>query len=86
MTLQPASRSRPPADRPNGPPAQAPGRRRLPLLPILLIVLALLDLRVELQILRDHFTLTSLAEAIRAHLLAVSVLVFSPTLLRRFSR
>lgn len=44
-------------------------------IPLLLGVLALLDLRVELQLLFDHITLTSLIFAIRHHLLAVVVIL-----------
>jgi hypothetical protein len=61
-----------------------PSRRRTPLVPLLLALLALLDLRVELQLLFDHLTLTSLIEAVRTHLLAVMVLLFTPSLLRRY--
>ena len=76
-----------------GPPANAassdaviaaPSRRRTLLVPLLLALLALLDLRVELQLLFDHLTLTSLTEAVRTHLLAVMVLLFTPSLLRRY--
>ena len=59
-------------------------RQRLPLVPLLLALLALLDLRVELQLLFDHITFTSLTAAIRSHLLAVMVLVFTPSLIRRY--
>ena len=45
---------------------------------------AFLDLRVDLQLLSDHFTLTALAEAIRHHPLAVVVLLFAPSLWRRY--
>jgi len=62
----------------------APSRRRTPFVPLLLALLALLDLRVELQLLFDHLTLTSLTEAVRTHLLAVMVLLFTPSLLRRY--
>jgi hypothetical protein len=62
----------------------SPSRRGPPLVPLLLALLALLDLRVELQLLFDHLTLTSLTEAVRTHLLAVMVLVFTPSLLRRY--
>ena len=56
------------------------GRRRLqlPLIPILLAILALLDLRTELQLLADHFTFASLVEIPRHHPLAIAVLVFTP--------
>jgi len=52
--------------------------------PLLLGVLALLDLRVELQLLVDHITLTSLIFAIRHHLLAVVVIVLLPSMWRHY--
>ncbi|MDH4404655.1 MAG: hypothetical protein QE276_01355 [Cyanobium sp. D14.bin.5] len=54
------------------------------IVPILLALLALLDLRVELQLLADHFTLSSLAAAIRNHLLATAVLLLLPSLLHHY--
>ena len=62
------------------------GRRSLrgSIVPILLALLALLDLRVELQLLADHFTLSSLAAAVRNHLLATAVLLLLPSLLRHY--
>ena len=76
----------PPAIAPPSDPAMAAPsrRRRTPLVPLLLALLALLDLRVELQLLFDHLTLSSLSEAVRTHLLAVMVLIFTPSLLRRY--
>ena len=61
------------------------GRRplQLPLVPILLALLALLDLRAELQLLADHFTFASLVEIPRHHPLAIAVLLFTPWMLRR---
>jgi len=59
-------------------------RRANPLVPLLLLLLALIDLRVDLRILFDHFTFTSLAEAVRFHLLAVVVLLLTPSLWRRY--
>tara|TARA_B100000482_G_scaffold176760_1_gene146748 strand:- start:233 stop:430 length:198 start_codon:yes stop_codon:yes gene_type:complete len=53
-------------------------------LPLLLIVLALVDLRVELLLLLDHFTLTSLWYGVRHHALAVMVLLSAPSLWRRY--
>ena len=50
---------------------------------MLLGVLAVWDLRVELQLLRDHLTWTSLAAAIWNHPLAVVVLVLLPSMVRR---
>jgi len=51
---------------------------------LLLALLALLDLRIELQLLFDHVTFSSLSAAIRNHLLAVMVLIFTPSLFRRY--
>ena len=48
--------------------------------PLLLGLLALLDLRVELQLLADHFTLAAVGAAVRNHLLAVAVLLLLPSL------
>ncbi|MGC6483324.1 MAG: hypothetical protein ACON4T_07160 [Synechococcus sp.] len=50
--------------------------------PVLLLVLALFDLRIELMLLRDHITLTALSNAARHHLLAVVVLAMMPSLWR----
>jgi hypothetical protein len=58
-------------------------RRRL-IIPVALLVLALLDLRTDLHLLADHFTLTAVAEAIRNHPLAVMVLLLTPSLWRRY--
>ena len=52
--------------------------------PILLILLALGDLRTEVLLLSDHFTVTGLGYAIRHHQLAVVVLLGSGSLWRRF--
>jgi len=61
-------------------------RRGVPLLPLVLLVLALIDLRVELILLWDHFTLTELSAAVQSHLLAVAVLFSQPSLWRRYRR
>lgn len=53
-------------------------------IPLILALLAVLDLRVELQLLVDHFTLTSLWFALGSHPLAVAVLLLTPSLLRRY--
>ena len=53
-------------------------------LPLLLIVLALVDLRTELLLLLDHFTFTSLFYGLRHHSLAVVVLLAAPSLWRRY--
>ena len=61
--------------------------RNLPgslLIPALLGVLALGDLRVELVLLADHFTFTSFSAALAAHPLAVAVLALLPSLVRHY--
>lgn len=55
-------------------------------MPLVLALLALWDLRSELQLLADHLTLTSLVMLLLHHPLAVAVLVFTPILWRRCSR
>jgi hypothetical protein len=65
------------------------GRRsslRGSIVPISLALLALLDMRVELQLLADHFTWSSLAAAIRNHLLATVVLLLLPSLLGHYRK
>ncbi|SBO42371.1 hypothetical protein [Cyanobium sp. NIES-981] len=59
-------------------------RAALPLLPLTLALLALLDLRQELQLLADHFTFTALWFAVISHPLAVIVLLVTPDLWRRY--
>jgi len=54
------------------------------LLPILLGLLALLDLRVEIILLFDHITWTALAEGLRNHILAIAVLLALPSLWRHY--
>jgi len=51
-----------------------------------LLALAVYDLRLELQLLADHFTLTTLRAAIISHPLAVLVLLTMPPLLLRRKR
>jgi len=53
-------------------------------LPLLLGLLALLDLRVELILLFDHITWIALAEGLRSHILAVAVLLSLPSLWRHY--
>jgi hypothetical protein len=57
-------------------------RRPIPWVPLLLGVFALLDLRVEVQLLLEHFTWSSLAQIPLHHPLAVAVLLLLPSLLR----
>jgi hypothetical protein len=52
--------------------------------PLLLLILALLDLRTEILLLVDHLTLTSVLAAVRNHTLAVLVLLLQPSLWRRY--
>ncbi|MCT0200891.1 hypothetical protein KQ313_14555 [Synechococcus sp. CS-1325] len=59
-------------------------RLRLPLMPVLLILLALWDLRAELQLISDHFTWVTLRAALVQHPLAVAVLLLAPDLIRRY--
>jgi hypothetical protein len=54
-----------------------------PWLAWLLVILAVYDLRVELQLIADHFTLAELNAAISTHPLAVVVLLIIPLLLVR---
>ena len=70
------------------PPAGEPIRRRRvrPLVPLLLLLFALFDLRVEFLLLADGFTLTTLLTGIRNHGLAVAVLLFQPSLWRQYGR
>ena len=54
--------------------------------PLLLLVLALLDLRTELRLLLDHVTLTALVFTVRQHTLAVVVLILQPSLWFQYRR
>ncbi|MEB3173373.1 MAG: hypothetical protein VKL97_05865 [Cyanobacteriota bacterium] len=65
-------------------------RIRRPLRPpstvvLVLGALSLWDLRIELQLLAQHFTVTALREALLAHPLAVAVLLLLPSLQRWIS-
>ena len=59
-------------------------RRSMPLVPVGLVLLALLDLRLELRLLADHFTFTAVWFALIHHPLAVTVLLLSPNLWCRY--
>jgi hypothetical protein len=61
-------------------------KRKVPLIPVLLLVLALADLKSEIRLLLDHFTFTTLVVAIQNHLLAVTVLALLPSLWRHYRR
>lgn len=58
----------------------------VPLVPIILFVLALLDLETEIRLLIDHFTITTLFVAIQTHLLATTTLLLLPSLWRLYQR
>jgi len=60
--------------------------RPWPFVPVVLLLLALVDLRVELQLIADHFTFSTLVAAIRNHLLAVFVLMLQPSLWKHYRR
>jgi hypothetical protein len=53
-------------------------------IPVFLGALALADLRIELLLLAEHFTFTSLGAALLAHPLAVAVLALMPSLVRHY--
>ena len=57
-----------------------------PTVPLLLLLLALGDLRVELLLLLDRFTFTALINAVLSHPLAVAVLLLQPSLWRHYRR
>jgi hypothetical protein len=59
-------------------------RRLPPLIPVLLVLLALGDLNAELRLLADHFTWSSLVTAIQQHPLAMVVLLLTPSLIRHY--
>ena len=59
-------------------------RRSARWLPLLMLLLAIWDLRTEFLLLIDHFTITSLIFAIRYHMLAVVVLLSAGSLWRRY--
>ena len=59
---------------------------KVPGVPLLLLLLALADLRAEILLLLDHFTFTTLLAAVQSHLLAVTTLVLIPSLWRIYVR
>jgi len=67
-------------------PPSSLGNRVLPVVPILLGVAAIVDLRVELQLLFDQVTVTTVLAAFQNHGLAVMVLVLLPSLWHHYSR
>jgi hypothetical protein len=75
-----------PAAGPVSPPDSIRRRGAQPLVPLVLLILALIDLRVEILLLLDRFTITALLTGMRHHWLAVAVLVLQPSLWRRYGR
>ncbi len=55
-------------------------------LQILLIVLSIYDLRVDLRILLDFFTFSTLIYTITEHPLATTILITSPILLKSINK
>ena len=53
-------------------------------LQILLIVLSLYDLRIDLRILIDFFTFSTLFYTISEHPLAITILITSPYIINKF--
>ncbi len=54
-------------------------------IPIILVFLSILDLKTELTILFDHLTITSLIYTIKHHLLAITVIILSPSLFKAYA-
>ena len=54
-------------------------------LPIILIILSMYDLRIDLRILIDFFTFSTLFYTISEHPLAITILITSPSLLKRIN-
>jgi hypothetical protein len=73
----------PPADG-EGIPRRPPARQSLTVVPIVLAVLALWDLRDDLLLLLDRPTFTASFYLLRGHPLAVLVLLLQPSLWRRY--
>lgn len=71
---------------PGEPSSRSEPSRLPPLVPLVLLLLALADLRVELQLLFDHLTFTALIGAIFSHPLAVVVLLLQPSLWKHYRR
>jgi hypothetical protein len=58
----------------------------VPLVPVVLALLALIDLRQDLRLMADHLTLTAALATVRNHPLAVLVVLLLPSLWRRYRR
>jgi len=55
-------------------------------LQILLITLSIYDLRIDLRILIDFFTFSTLFYTISEHPLAITILITSPSLFRKINK
>jgi len=55
-------------------------------LQILLIILAIYDLRIDLRILVDFFTFSTLFYTLTEHPLAITILLTSPSLFKTFNK
>jgi hypothetical protein len=55
-------------------------------LQILLIVLSIYDLRIDIRILIDFFTFSTLMYTISEHPLAITILITSPSLLKTVNK
>ena len=53
---------------------------------IILIILSIYDLRIDIRLLFDFFTFSSLLYTITHHPLAITVLITTPTLLKSFKK
>ncbi len=60
--------------------------KKIKLVPIILLLLAVFDIRNEIRLLIDHLTFTSILYCIREHSLAIAILVFSPSLFKVYNR
>mgnify|MGYP001444004500 CR=1 FL=1 len=60
--------------------------KKIKLVPIILLLLAVFDLRIEIRLLIDHLTFTSILYSIKEHTLAIAILVFSPSLFKVYNR
>jgi hypothetical protein len=59
---------------------------KIPLVPLLFLLLALIDLETEIRLLLDHFTFATLLSAIQNHALATTTLLLLPSLWRHYQR
>tara|TARA_Y100001968_G_C19442824_1_gene763533 strand:+ start:3955 stop:4161 length:207 start_codon:yes stop_codon:yes gene_type:complete len=55
------------------------------IIPLLLIILSLLELRNEIKLLLDHFTFISLIFAIKENPLPIIILLLSPQMIKKYN-